>query len=151
MFLYLGMQMAARGRGKAEAVAWRAMFQLLWKSSCKSRMRWCMFSCSTYSSNLHHHHHHLFMWGTSVGSLWREDLRYLHTQLILWRQMIGTCCREATEHSTVQWLREGVVCFWTTSGSSSDMVGVISSCSSQQCSSHHMAGTLQRIQSMTYK
>ena len=48
-------------------------------------------------------------------------------------------------------LEKGVVRFRTAAGRSSDMVGVLSSCSSQPCSYCHLAGILQRFQSSTYQ
>ena len=55
---------------------------------------------------------------------------------------LAACYGETIEHSIVQWSGKGVVRFRTAAGSSSDLVGVLSSCSSQPCSRYHLAGIL---------
>ena len=136
-----GEEAEAEAEAVAMAMAMVAMAQSLWRNLCKLRMRWCTFSYSTYSSNLDQHHH-LFMWGISVGSLWRKTSGIYTLSWSHRGRWLVTCRGEATEHSPVQWYGKSVVCFWTTSRCSSDMVGVVSSCSSQQCSFGHLVGVL---------
>jgi len=144
MFIYLGMQMAARGRGRGRGRGNGANDPI----TVEELMQ-------TQNEMMHVFMQHLQQQPPPPPP--PVHVRDKRGEFMKGRPPVFTHSADPMEAD--DWLRaverqlntaqcndmEKVLYTWTASGCSSDMVGVVSSCSSQQCSSYHLVGILQRL------